>query len=150
MRVALYQPDIPQNTGNIFRLCACLDISLDIIGPTGYIFDEKKFRRSSMDYFQHTSFIRHTDWEDYLKFAKEKNFRLILLTTKSKNNYIDFVFKNDDVLLFGQESAGVPNEIHNDVDSKLTIPMKKNMRSINISSAVAIVLGEACRQLKLF
>ena len=150
MRIALYQPDIPQNSGNIFRLGACFGISIDIIEPAGYIFDDKRFRRSAMDYINYVDYKRHIDWENFINWSKKNNFRLILLTTKAEKNYCDYSFKENDILLFGRESAGVPEKIHNDVNEKLTIPMVKGLRSINVSSAVAIVVSEACRQLNLF
>ena len=149
MRIALFEPDIPQNTGNIFRLGACLGIEVDIIEPTGYVFDDKRFKRSSMDYIDHIKYRRHLDWETFHKWSKKNNFRLILLTTKSKKKYTKYRFKNNDILLFGRESAGVPTNVHEVVDEQLTIPMKKNLRSINVSSSVALVVGEACRQLEL-
>ena len=149
MRIALFEPDIPQNTGNIFRLGACLGIEVDIIEPTGYVFDDKRFKRSSMDYINHIKYKRHLDWEVFYKWSKKNNFRLILLTTKSKQKYTEYQFKNNDILLFGRESAGVPQSIHDIFDGQLTIPMKKNLRSINVSSSVALVVGEACRQLDL-
>ena len=149
MRIALFEPDIPQNTGNIFRFGACLGIEVDIIEPTGYIFDDKRFRRSSMDYIDHIIYKRHLDWDTFYKWSKENNFRLILLTTKSKKKYLDYKFQQNDILLFGRESAGVPKNVHATVDEQLTIPMKKNLRSINVSSSVALVVGEACRQLDL-
>jgi len=149
MRIALFEPDIPQNTGNIFRLGACLGIEVDIIEPTGYIFDDKRFKRSLMDYIDHIKYKRHLDWESFYKWSKKNNFRLILLTTKSEKAYIDYQFQHHDILLFGRESAGVPQSIHKCVDEQLTIPMVKNLRSINVSSSVAIVVGEACRQLGL-
>ena len=150
MRVALFQPDIPQNTGNILRLGACLGISIDIIEPTGYIFDDRRFKRSSMDYISHTDYKRHIDWSDFFNWSKKNNFRLILLTTKSKKKYYNYNFKDNDILLFGRESAGVTEEVHESVDEELTIPMKNGLRSINVSSSVALVVGEACRQLYLF
>jgi tRNA (cytidine/uridine-2'-O-)-methyltransferase len=149
MRIALFEPDIPQNTGNIFRLAACFGIEVDIIEPTGYIFDDKRFKRASMDYMNHIQYKRHLNWNAFYNWSKENNFRLILLTTKSKKKYTDYQFQHNDILLFGRESAGVPQEVHNSVDEQLTIPMVKNLRSINVSSSVAIVAGEACRQLKL-
>ena len=149
MRIALFEPDIPQNTGNIFRLGACLGIEVDIIEPTGYVFDDKRFKRSSMDYIQHIKYKRHLDWNEFYEWSKKNNFRLILLTTKSKKKYTEYQFQDNDILLFGRESAGVPKDVHDIVDEQLTIPMKKNMRSINVSSSVALVTGEACRQLEL-
>ena len=149
MRIALFEPDIPQNTGNIFRLGACLGIDVDIIEPTGYVFDDKRFKRSSMDYINHIKYKRHLDWNVFYEWSKKNNFRLILLTTKSKNKYTEYQFQHNDILIFGRESAGVPQNVHNIVNEQLTIPMKKNLRSINVSSSVALVVGEACRQLEL-
>ena len=146
MRIALFQPDIPQNTGNIFRLGACLDTSVDIIEPTGFIFDDKKFKRSAMDYINHIDFKKHIDWKHFYNWAQKSKFRLILMTTKSKQSFYNFEFHSSDILLFGRESAGVPNNVHEIVDQRLTIPMKKGVRSINLSSSVALVLGEGLRQ----
>ena len=146
MRIALYQPDIPQNTGNIFRLGACLDVSVDIIEPTGFIFDDKKFKRSAMDYIDHINYKRHIDWQHFYDWVKNNEFRLILMTTKSKKSLYSFEFHPSDILLFGRDSAGVPENIHNIVDHRLTIPMKNGVRSINLSSSVALVLGEGLRQ----
>ena len=147
MRIALYQPDIPQNTGNIFRLGACLGISVDIIEPTGFIFDDKKFKRSAMDYIDHIDYKKHIDWQYFYDWAKENKFRLILMTTKSRESLYKFKFHSSDILLFGRESAGVPNNIHDIVDHRLTIPMKDGVRSINLSSSVALVIGEGLRQI---
>ena len=146
MRIALYQPDIPQNTGNIFRLGACLGVSVDIIEPTGFIFDDKRFKRSAMDYLDHIDYKRHIDWQHFYDWKKENNFRLILMTTKSQESLYNFKFNHSDILLFGRESAGVPKNIHNIVDHRLKIPMKGGVRSINLSSSVALVLGEGLRQ----
>ncbi len=146
MRIALYQPDIPQNTGNIFRLGACMGVAVDIIEPTGFVFDDKKFRRSAMDYIDHLEYKKHDDWEHFYKWIKENKFRLILMTTKSEDSLYNFEFRSSDILLFGRESAGVPNNIHQIVDHRLTIPMKDGVRSINLSSSVALVLGESLRQ----
>ena len=150
MRIALYQPDIPQNTGNIFRLAACLGVSVDIIEPTGFFFDDKRLQRSLMDYMYHLDYTRHVDWETFYEWCKTHNYRLILLTTKAMKKYYEFKYKNNDILLFGRESAGVPERIHQGVDERLTIPMVNGLRSINVSSSVAIVAGEVCRQLGLF
>ena len=150
MRIALFQPDIPQNTGNIFRLAACLGLTIDIIEPTGFLFDDKKLKRSMMDYMKHLTFKRHLDWDSFLIWVKKNNLRLILLTTKSSKPYINYNFKNNDILLFGQESSGVPKEVHKVVNERLIIPMLSGLRSINVSSSVAIVAAEACKQLKLF
>ena len=150
MRIALFQPDIPQNTGNIFRLAACLGIPVDIVEPTGFLFNDKRFKRSMMDYMQRLEYKRHLDWDSFIQWVKEKNFRLILLTTKSTKPYTTYEFQLNDILLFGQESAGVPENIHKTVDQRLIIPMVSGLRSINVSSSVAIVTAEACKQLGLF
>ena len=146
MRIALFEPDIPQNTGNIFRLGACMGVAVDIIEPTGFVFDDKKFRRSAMDYIDHLIYKRHDDWQHFYEWVKEKKFRLILMTTKSKESLYKFKFHPSDILLFGRESAGVPDNIHKIVDHRLTIPMKEGVRSMNLSSSVALVLGESLRQ----
>ena len=146
MRIALYQPDIPQNTGNIFRLGACLGVSVDIIEPTGFIFDDKKFKRSAMDYIDHIDYKRHLDWEHFLKWLQKNKFRLILMTTKTNQSFYKFQFHSSDILLFGRESAGAPDNVHEIVDHRLTIPMKAGVRSINLSSSVALVIGEGLRQ----
>ena len=146
MRIALYQPDIPQNTGNIFRLGACMGVAVDIIEPTGFVFDDKKFRRSAMDYIDHLEYKKHDDWQHFYKWIKENKFRLILMTTKSEDSLYNFEFRSSDILLFGRVSAGVPDNIHQIVDHRLTIPMKDGVRSINLSSSVALVLGESLRQ----
>ena len=146
MRIALYQPDIPQNTGNIFRLGACLGVSVDIIEPTGFIFDDKKFKRSAMDYIDHLEYKRHIDWQYFYDWSQKNKYRLILMTTKTNQSFYKFEFHSSDILLFGRESAGVPDKIHQMVDHRLTIPMKEGVRSINLSSSVALVLGEGLRQ----
>lgn len=146
MRIALYQPDIPQNTGNIFRLGACLGVSVDIIEPTGFIFDDKKFKRSAMDYINYIDYKRHIDWQHFYDWSQGKKYRLILMTTKAEQSFYEFEFHSSDILLFGRESAGVPDNIHQIVSHRLTIPMKKGVRSINLSSSVALVLGEGLRQ----
>ena len=145
-KIALYEPDIPQNTGNIFRLGACMGVAVDIIEPTGFVFDDKKFKRSAMDYIDHLEYKRHDDWQHFYKWIKENKYRLILMTTKSEDSLYNFEFCSSDILLFGRESAGVPDNIHQIVDHRLTIPMKDGVRSINLSSSVALVLGESLRQ----
>ena len=146
MRIDLYQPDIPQNTGNIFRLGACLDISVDIIEPTGFIFDDKKFKRSAMDYIDHIDYKKHIDWQHFYNWVQKNKYRLILMTTKTNQSFYEFQFHTSDILLFGRESAGVPDNVHQIVDHRLTIPMKEGVRSINLSSSVALALGEGLRQ----
>ena len=149
MRIALFEPDIPQNTGNIFRLSACLGIPVDIIEPTGFIFDDKRFKRALMDYIKFINYKRHLDWKEFYQWSQENNFRLVLLTTKSKIKYTSFDFSKHDIIIFGRESSGVPDYVHNQVNERLTIPMQKGLRSLNISSSVAMVMGEASRQLNL-
>ena len=149
MRIALFEPDIPQNTGNIFRLSACLGIPVDIIEPTGFIFDDKRFKRALMDYIKFINYKSHLDWKEFYQWSQENNFRLVLLTTKSKTKYTNFNFSELDIIIFGRESAGVPDYVHNQVHERLTIPMQKGLRSLNISSSVAMVMGEASRQLNL-
>ena len=150
MRIALYQPDIPQNTGNIFRLAACLGLSVDIIEPTGYIFNDKRFKRSSMDYLEHVDYKKHIDWDSFYQWSKKQHYRQILLTTKSEKKYYEYKYKNNDILLFGRESIGVPEKIHQCVNERLLIPMQKGLRSLNVSSAASMVLGEGLRQLNSF
>jgi len=150
MRIALYQPDIPQNTGNIFRLAACLGVSVDVIEPTGFLFDDRRLQRSLMDYWNHLNYKRHVVWEAFYDWYKTHNYRLILLTTKSQKKYYKFQFKKNDILLFGRESAGVPKKIHQYADERLIIPMQKGLRSLNVSSAASMIAGEALRQLNSF
>jgi tRNA (cytidine/uridine-2'-O-)-methyltransferase len=147
INIALYQPDIPQNTAAIIRICACFDINLEIIKPCGYFFDPKKLDRIYLDYLKNCNL---TFYESYDKFLiKKSQSRLILLTTKSEINYTKFAYKKNDTLIFGRESAGVPGEIHNNIKNKLIIKMNKNTRSFNITSSVAIVASEALRQINL-
>ena len=150
MRIALYQPDIPQNTGNIFRLAACLGVSVDIIDPAGFFFNDKRLQRSLMDYMDHLSFKRHVDWKTFYQWRIAHNYRLILLTTKSQKKYYEYKYQNNDILLFGRESAGVPEKIHQCVDERLLIPMQKGLRSLNVSNAASMIAGEALRQLNSF
>lgn len=153
MRLALFQPDIPQNTGTLLRLGACLDVALDIIEPCGFIFNEKAMRRAGMDYLEQVSYRRHNSWQDFLAFRQEhpeEYGRLVLMTTHASNPYTDFNFKKNDIILMGRESAGVPQEVHETVDARLLIPMNKNARSINMAVSAAMVLGEGLRQAHLF
>ena len=149
MRIALFEPDIPQNAGNIFRLGACLGIPIDIIEPTGFVIDDKRLRRASMDYYDYLDLTKHISWENFYDWSKINSYRLILLTTKSKKSYYNYIFQNNDILLFGRESSGVPDKVHSTVNERLTIPMIKGPRSINLSSSVAMVASEVIRQLKL-
>ena len=149
MRIALFEPDIPQNAGNIFRLGACLGVSIDIIEPAGFVIDDKRLKRASMDYYDYLDLTKHLSWEKFYEWSKENSYRLILLTTKSTKSYYDYKYQPNDIILFGRESAGVPEYVHEAVDERLTIPMVKGPRSINLSSSVSIVAGEMIRQLKL-
>lgn len=147
INIALYQPDIPQNTAAIIRICACFDINLEIIKPCGYFFDKKKLDRIYLDYLDICNLRFYESYDDF--FSKKKDTRLVLLTTRSNNNYTKFLYKKNDTLVFGKESAGVPEKIHNSIQNKLTIKMNKKTRSFNIASSVAIVASEALRQINL-
>tara|TARA_B100000945_G_scaffold171317_1_gene137233 strand:- start:160 stop:612 length:453 start_codon:yes stop_codon:yes gene_type:complete len=148
MRIALFEPDIPQNAGNIFRLGACLGIPIDIIEPAGFVIDDKRLKRASMDYYDYLDLTKHVSWEKFYEWSKKNSFQLILLTTKSQKSYYDYKFQPKDIILFGRESAGVPDYVHEAVHERLTIPMIKGPRSINLSSSVSMVAGEMIRQLK--
>ncbi|MBL4602137.1 MAG: tRNA (cytidine(34)-2'-O)-methyltransferase [Emcibacteraceae bacterium] len=148
MHIALYQPDIPPNTGTIIRMAACLDVTVHIIEPCGFPFGEKSFRRAGMDYIDQSKITRHLSWETFLETIE--NRRIILLSTKAAMPYTDFKFKEDDILLLGRESAGVPEDVHNRADHRLLIPMTPKTRSLNIALSAAMVLGEALRQTNQF
>ena len=148
MRLALYQPDIPQNAGALLRLGACLGVPIDIIEPCGFLFTDKYLRRAGMDYLDQAEWVRHESWERFLETVNGQ--RLILLTARAETSYSDFAFRADDVLIVGRESAGVPAEIHEKVDARVKIPLKSGMRSINVAQAGSMVLGEALRQTKGF
>ncbi len=151
MRLALFQPDIPQNTGTLLRLGACLDLPLDIIEPCGFIFNEKAMRRAGMDYLEQVSYRRHNSWADFLAYREVHQTeygRLVLMTTHAAVPYTDFEFKPNDVILMGRESAGVPDDVHQLVDARLVIPMKSGARSINMAISAAMVVGEALRQVR--
>ena len=144
IKVALYQPDIPQNTAAIVRLCACFGARLDIIEPCGFFLSDKRFKRVVMDYINK---CKIKSFKDFTEFKKDKkNERIILMTTKAKKKYFDFKFNQNDTILFGRESAGVPKSVHKGVDYKLIIPIQKETRSLNIVASVAITLAEALRQ----
>ena len=144
IKVALYEPDIPQNTAAIVRLCACFGARLDIIEPCGFFLSDKRFKRVVMDYINK---CKIKSFKDFTEFKEDKkNERIILLTTKAKKKYFDFKFNQNDTILFGRESAGVPQLVHKSVDYKLIIPIQKKARSLNIVSSVAITLAEALKQ----
>ena len=142
--IALYQPDIPQNTAAIIRLCSCFDTTLEIIEPCGFQLDDKRLKRVAMDYLDKTKIITYKTYNDFL--INKKKSRVILMTTKAKKSYNTFKFNKKDTLLFGRESEGVPKIVHNKSNERLKIPLKKNSRSLNIGMAVAISLSEALRQ----
>lgn len=146
-KIALYEPDIPQNTAAIIRTCACLGADLEIIQPCGFLINDKRFKRVAMDYVDEKMIKFYSSAEEFFK-AKSKQ-RVILMTTKASKSYSSFKFKINDTLLFGRESAGVPQKIHRIIENKLKIPMMKKKRSLNIASSVAIVLAENLRQNKL-
>jgi tRNA (cytidine/uridine-2'-O-)-methyltransferase len=143
MRLALFEPDIPQNAASLIRLGACLGVPIDIIEPCGFLFSESGFRRAGLDYVERAEIVRHLSWE---AFCATKKGRLVLLTTKAPLAYTGFAFRDDDILLLGRESAGVPERVHQAAESRLRIPLKGGLRSINVAQAGALVLGEALRQ----
>ena len=147
LRLALFQPDIPQNAGSILRLAACLGIAADIIEPCGFPFSHKKFKRAGMDYLSKVDFARHQSWTAFQSTRSENSGRLVLLTTHASLSYLDYNFAPGDTLLVGSEGAGVPSFIHDEVSERLVIPMASGMRSLNVAIAAAMAAGEALRQL---
>ena len=142
--IALYQPDIPQNTASIIRLCACFNTTLEIIEPCGFYLNDRRLKRVAMDYLDKSKIITYRSYEDFIN--KKKKSRIILMTTKAKKKFNNFKFKPKDTLLFGRESEGVPKIVHYNSYERLKIPLKKNSRSLNVGMAVAITLSEALRQ----
>lgn len=147
LRIALYQPDIAGNTGTILRFAACLDLGVDIIEPAGFPLSDRALKRAGMDYLEMAALSRHADWHAFEQWRKAHARRLVLLTTKAATAYTGFAFAAGDILLFGRESAGVPDEVHQAAEARLTIPMRPGARSINVALSVAMVAGEALRQL---
>ena len=148
MQVALFQPDIPQNTGTILRLCACLDVVAHIIEPAGFPVSDRHFRRAGMDYLDQVTIIRHDSWSKFQAWRNEQAYRLVLFTTKAAGSYLDHCYDPADILLFGRESAGVPDEVAAAADARVVIPIKQGLRSLNVAMAAAMALGEALRQTK--
>ena len=146
-KIALFEPDIPQNTAAIIRTCACLGAKLEIIEPCGFLLNDKRFKRVVMDYMDQKEIKYYQSYNHF--FNEKENQRIILMTTKASKPYTEFRFEKNDTILFGKESAGVPKKIHEMVNDRLKIPMKKNKRSLNISSSVAIILAECLKQTKL-
>jgi|TARA_B110000003_G_scaffold30837_1_gene28808 tRNA (cytidine/uridine-2'-O-)-methyltransferase len=146
-KIALYEPDIPQNTAAIIRTCSCLGADLEIIEPCGFLFSDKRFKRVVMDYMDEKMIKFYQSSDQFFKSKKDQ--RVILMTTKSSKSYINFKFKKNDTILFGRESAGVPKNIHDLIEHKIKIPMISNKRSLNIASSVAIIISENLRQIDL-
>jgi tRNA (cytidine/uridine-2'-O-)-methyltransferase len=146
IRIALYQPDIAQNTGTILRLCACLGLEAHIIEPAGFPVSDRAFRRAGLDYLDQVAIVRHVDWRAFETWRRGAVARLLLFTTSGSVPYLEFGYRDGDVLLFGRESAGVPAEVHEAADARLIIPMRAGMRSLNVAVSAAIAAGEALRQ----
>ena len=146
MQIALFQPDIPQNTGTILRLCACLNVSAHIIEPAGFPVSDRHFRRAGMDYLDQVTITRHDSWSKFEQWRRDKAYRLVLFTTKAAGSYLDYRFEAADILLFGRESAGVPDDVAAAADAKVVIPIKPGLRSLNVAMAAAMALGEALRR----
>jgi tRNA (cytidine/uridine-2'-O-)-methyltransferase len=147
LTLALYQPDIPQNTGTMLRMCACLGLDAAIIEPAGFPVTDRHFRRAGMDYLDHVRIARHQSWTAFEAWRRERRARLVLLSTGAALSYARFGFAAGDILLVGRESAGVPNEVREAADASIVIPLRNGMRSLNVAAAAAIVTGEALRQL---
>ena len=146
IRLALYQPDIPQNTGTVMRMAACLGIAVDIVEPAGFDVSDRNFRRAGLDYLDHLEIVRHASWRAFEAWRAERGLRLVLATTKAATAYTSFAFAPSDVLLLGRESAGVPDEVHAAADARILVPMRPGMRSLNVAVAAAMIVGEALRQ----
>lgn len=150
MRLALYQPDIPQNAGTILRMAACLNIAVDLIGPAGFDISDRALRRAGLDYIHHVAITRHASFAAFEAARHLTPARLVLLTTGAALAYSAFAFRDDDILLLGRESAGAPAEVHEAADARVAVPMRAGMRSLNVAVAGAMVLGEALRQIDQF
>ena len=150
MRLALYEPDIPQNTGTILRLAACLGVPVDIIGPAGFDLGDKALKRAGLDYLERAELVRHDSFAAFQACRQSADARLVLLTTQADIAYTGFGFASSDTLLLGRESAGVPPQVHEAADARVRIPVRSGLRSLNIAVAAGMVLGEALRQTKGF
>lgn len=146
LRIALYQPDIPGNTGTILRLASCLGLGVDIIEPAGFDISDRNLKRAGMDYLANVSLARHVNFERFEQWRRESGRRLVLASTKAAERYTDFAYRPDDILLFGRESAGVPETVHDSADARIIIPMVEGQRSINVAMSAAMIAGEALRQ----
>ena len=140
--VCLYQPDMPQNLGVIIRTAACLEFPIHIIKPLPFSMTDKRFKGAVMDYIDHCEILNHENWDNFYSYCEKNSNRVILATTKTNNNLYDFKFKENDIVLFGKETAGVPDTIHNIVDDKITIPMSSKTRSLNLATSVAIIVSK--------
>ncbi|MCJ8324427.1 MAG: tRNA (cytidine(34)-2'-O)-methyltransferase [Rhizobiales bacterium] len=150
MHLALYMPDIPQNTGTIMRMAACMNLTVHIIEPTGFRMDAKGLKRSGMDYLAKTVMQRHVDWQHFNNWRLDQGKRLILLTTKASTPYCQLKYSPDDVFLFGRESVGVPQDVHDTADERVIVPMKAGTRSLNLAMTTAFIMGEYLRQMDAF
>jgi tRNA (cytidine/uridine-2'-O-)-methyltransferase len=150
LRLALYQPDIPQNTGTMLRLAACLGVPVEIVEPAGFDVSDRHLRRSGLDYLDQVVITRHVSWARFEAWRAEAGLRLVLATTKSALPYTGFSFRSDDIVLVGRESAGVPEEVHAAAEGRVLIPMQAGMRSLNVAVSAAMILGEALRQTASF
>jgi tRNA (cytidine/uridine-2'-O-)-methyltransferase len=146
MHLALYEPDIPQNTGTILRLCACLAIDAHIVEPAGFPVTDRAFRRAGMDYLDAVSLTRHASFAAFEDWRRAQSLRLVLFTTAATRSHLDWAYRDADVLMFGRESAGVPDAVHAAADARLRIPMRAGLRSLNVAMAAALAVGEAMRQ----
>ena len=146
LRLALYQPDIPQNTGTLLRMAACLGLSVEIIEPAGFDVSDRHLRRSGLDYLDHVAITRHRSWAAFSAWRVQEGIRLVLATTASALPYTDFAFRDGDCVLMGRESAGVPEAVHAAADARVVVPIREGMRSLNVAVAAAMICGEAIRQ----
>ena len=144
LRIAFYQPDIPQNLGAMMRLAVCLDVGVDVIMPCGFPWDDKKIRRAGMDYIDHVDLVKHASWDAFKEHYKDN--RIVLMTTKAEHSFYEYQFQDGDILLAGSESSGVPENVHNECTDRITINMANNQRSLNVVNATSMIIGEAIRQ----
>lgn len=148
LRLALYQPDIPQNTGTLLRMAACLGLAVEIIEPAGFDVSDRNLRRSGLDYLEHVAITRHRSWTAFEEWRRDAECRLVLATTKGALPYTEHAFHGCDCILMGRESAGVPDTVHSAADTRIVVPIREGMRSLNIAVAAAMIVGEALRQLR--
>jgi tRNA (cytidine/uridine-2'-O-)-methyltransferase len=148
LTLALFEPEIPQNTGTMLRMCACMGIAAALIEPAAFSVSDPRFRRAAMDYLDHVRLTQHASWSAFLSWRREHSARLILLTTRAPVTYTDFAYAQGDILLVGRESAGVPQDVHDAADARVLVPMQPGLRSLNVAIAAAMVVGEALRQIR--